>query len=161
MSKCLLPGRLGRKQGPCRCMRRSGLGLCLRTRGVHTSPWGLLRGREGPGCSPHRGSRPTISPDPSFTCSILSYPSDVFPTIFLGLFFFLLCKSISCCVSSPGTFCFFNWGKIHIKSNHFREFPGGPVARTPCSHCQSPGSVPAWGTRILQARGAPPPHPRK
>ena len=31
------------------------------------------------------------------------------------------------------------------------EFPGGPVARTWCFHCWGPGSIPGWGTKILQA----------
>ena len=33
----------------------------------------------------------------------------------------------------------------------FREFPGGPVVRTRCFHCHGPGSIPGWGTKILQA----------
>ena len=32
-----------------------------------------------------------------------------------------------------------------------REFPGGPAVRTWCFHCGSLGSVPGWGTKILQA----------
>ena len=32
-----------------------------------------------------------------------------------------------------------------------REFPGGPVARTPCFHCRRPGVNPWSGTKILQA----------
>ena len=31
------------------------------------------------------------------------------------------------------------------------EFPGGRVVRIPGIHCQGPGSVPGWGTEILQA----------
>ena len=34
-----------------------------------------------------------------------------------------------------------------------REFPGGPVVRTLRFHCWGPGSIPGWGTKILQARG--------
>ena len=41
------------------------------------------------------------------------------------------------------------WGCV-IKSQ-LREFPGGSVVRTPCSHCQGPGSIPGRGTKILQA----------
>ena len=33
-----------------------------------------------------------------------------------------------------------------------REFPGGPVVRTPCFFCQAPGSIPGQGTETLQAR---------
>uniref|UniRef100_A0A4W2I0J8 Apolipoprotein E n=1 Tax=Bos indicus x Bos taurus TaxID=30522 RepID=A0A4W2I0J8_BOBOX len=31
-----------------------------------------------------------------------------------------------------------------------REFPGGPVVRTPCFHCHGPGCNPWLGTKILQ-----------
>ena len=31
------------------------------------------------------------------------------------------------------------------------EFPGGPVVRTLHFHCQGLGSIPGWGTKILQA----------
>ena len=31
------------------------------------------------------------------------------------------------------------------------EFPGGPVVRTRRFHCRGPGSIPGWGTKILQA----------
>ena len=34
--------------------------------------------------------------------------------------------------------------------NIFREFPGGPI-RTQCFHCEGLGSIPGWGTKILQA----------
>ena len=30
-------------------------------------------------------------------------------------------------------------------------FPGGPVVRTQHFHCQGPGSIPGWGTKIRQA----------
>ena len=38
------------------------------------------------------------------------------------------------------------------------EFPGGPVVRTWCFHCQGLCLTPAWETKILQAvcRGAAP-----
>ena len=32
------------------------------------------------------------------------------------------------------------------------EFPGGLVVRIPGIHCCGPGSVPAWTTKILQAK---------
>ena len=32
-----------------------------------------------------------------------------------------------------------------------REFPGGPVVRTRCFHFWGLGSIPGWGTKILQA----------
>ena len=32
-----------------------------------------------------------------------------------------------------------------------REFPGGPVVRTQCFHCQSPGSIPGRGLKTSQA----------
>ena len=41
------------------------------------------------------------------------------------------------------------WGCV-IKSQ-LREFPGGSVVRTPCSHWQGPDSIPGQGTKILQA----------
>ena len=31
------------------------------------------------------------------------------------------------------------------------KFPDGPVVRTLCFHCRDPGSIPGWGTKILQA----------
>ena len=33
----------------------------------------------------------------------------------------------------------------------WREFPGGPVVRTPRSHCRGLGSIPGQGTKIPQA----------
>ena len=33
---------------------------------------------------------------------------------------------------------------------HFREFPGGPGFRTQCFHGHGQGSIPGWGTQILQ-----------
>ena len=35
--------------------------------------------------------------------------------------------------------------------NVIRDFPGGPVVRTLCSHCQGPGLIPGWGTKIPPA----------
>ena len=32
-----------------------------------------------------------------------------------------------------------------------QDFPGGRVVRTLCFHCRGPGSVPGWGTKILEA----------
>ena len=31
------------------------------------------------------------------------------------------------------------------------EFPGGPVVKTPRSHCRGPGSTPGWGAKIPRA----------
>ena len=33
------------------------------------------------------------------------------------------------------------------KSRQRWDFPGGPVAKTPCSHCRGLGSIPGQGTR--------------
>ena len=38
----------------------------------------------------------------------------------------------------------------HIKRCS-REFPGSPVVRTQCFHCQGPGLIPEQGTKIPQA----------
>ena len=35
-----------------------------------------------------------------------------------------------------------------IKNVLYREFPDGPVVRTPCIHCHGPGSTPGRGTKI-------------
>ena len=42
---------------------------------------------------------------------------------------------------------------LSIKSR-IEDFPGGPVAKTPCSQCRGPGSTPDQGTRshMLQQR---------
>ena len=37
------------------------------------------------------------------------------------------------------------------KLDKFREFPGGPVVKTWCFHCQGLGSIPGQGTKTLQA----------
>ena len=34
---------------------------------------------------------------------------------------------------------------------YFRKFFGGPVVRTQRFHCQGPGSITGWGTKIPQA----------
>ena len=43
---------------------------------------------------------------------------------------------------------------VHIKKKkkklHFREFPGGPGFRTQRFHGLGQGSIPGWGTKILQ-----------
>ena len=39
---------------------------------------------------------------------------------------------------------------IHIQKV-MTESPGGPVVRTWHFHCSGPGSIPGWGTKILQA----------
>ena len=46
-----------------------------------------------------------------------------------------------------------SWGSRH------REFPGGPVVRTPRSRCWGLGSIPCWETKIPQAAWHPPPLP--
>ena len=38
-----------------------------------------------------------------------------------------------------------------IIKNKVLGFPGGPVVRTQCFHCGGLGSIPGWGTKILQA----------
>ena len=48
---------------------------------------------------------------------------------------------------SPGKPCDIILNKKIID---WREFPGGPVVRTQCFHCSCLGSVPGWGTEILQ-----------
>ena len=30
------------------------------------------------------------------------------------------------------------WGRLLLEAQHFRDFPGGPVARTPHSECRGP-----------------------
>ena len=40
-----------------------------------------------------------------------------------------------------------NFGQVVLT----RECPGGLVVRTLYFHCGSPGSIPGWGTKILQA----------
>ena len=48
--------------------------------------------------------------------------------------------------------------RVHFFKNtnkqkkNFREFPGGPVVRTWCFHCQGLGSIPGWGTKIPQGK---------
>ena len=37
------------------------------------------------------------------------------------------------------------------EKNSEEEFPGGPVVRTWCFHCQAPGPIPRRGTKTLQA----------
>ena len=38
-----------------------------------------------------------------------------------------------------------------IKIRSVKEFPGGPVVRIRRFHCYSPGSIPGWETKVLQA----------
>ena len=33
----------------------------------------------------------------------------------------------------------------------YREFPGSPVVKAQYFHCQGLGSIPGWGSKILQA----------
>ena len=35
------------------------------------------------------------------------------------------------------------------KDKYLRDFPGGPVGKTPHSQCKGQGSIPGWGTRYL------------
>ena len=48
------------------------------------------------------------------------------------------------------------WRDMHlsIDTGHSWEFPGGPVAKTPCCQCRGLGSIPGQGTRshMLQLR---------
>ena len=41
---------------------------------------------------------------------------------------------------------------------YFRDFPGGPVVKTPHFHCRGMGSIPGWGTNIphIKKHGPPP-----
>ena len=46
-------------------------------------------------------------------------------------------------------------GKVFVpgkKKYPCGEFPGGSVVRTCCFHCHGLGSIPGWGTKILQAK---------
>ena len=40
----------------------------------------------------------------------------------------------------------------------YRDFPGGPVAKAPCSQCRVPGSIPhqGIGSHMLQLRPVQP-----
>ena len=37
------------------------------------------------------------------------------------------------------------------KKKKKKEFPGSPAVRTRHFHCQDPGQIPGWGTKIPQA----------
>ena len=41
--------------------------------------------------------------------------------------------------------------KEREKNRVKRDFPHGPVVKTPCFHCRGMGSIPGWGTKILNA----------
>ena len=41
--------------------------------------------------------------------------------------------------------------KIPNNKYKMKDFPGGPVVRTLRSQCRSPGLIPGWGIKILQA----------
>ena len=45
--------------------------------------------------------------------------------------------------------CFLN--NQFKKTTNFGDFPGGPVAKTPCSQCRGLGSIPGQGTRSQMA----------
>ena len=51
--------------------------------------------------------------------------------------------------------CWWGWGgdggRPGIKICHFRDFPGGPVIKTPVLHCRKYGFNPGWGVKIPQA----------
>ena len=50
---------------------------------------------------------------------------------------------------SVHTFCFINKEENNSTSqDSVRDFPGGPVVRTPRSHCQGLGSVPGPGPKF-------------
>ena len=54
-------------------------------------------------------------------------------------------------MTQENTMC---WGKavcFRRKRSSIREFPGGSMIRTQCFPCHGLGSVPGWGTTILQA----------
>ena len=104
---------------------------------------------------PRRSPGLTISSWPCIDMPHIVSPTSCFPNnILLCLFCFLLVYD-AVCHPLGLTFCFFNWSKIHIKSNHFREFPGGPVVRTRAFHCQGPGSIPGRGNKLSQATWHP------
>ena len=42
-------------------------------------------------------------------------------------------------------------GRPGIKIGHFRNFPGGPVIKTPIFHCREYGFDPGWGVKIPEA----------
>ena len=54
-----------------------------------------------------------------------------------------------------------------VKNWHFWKSAGSSVDRTQCFHCQGQGSIPGWGTKILQAllyslnNRSPPPTPNQ
>ena len=51
-------------------------------------------------------------------------------------------------------FSFYLWEGFNFKFKFLylrREFPGGPVVRTRCSHCHGLGSISGWGNKIPQA----------
>lgn len=41
--------------------------------------------------------------------------------------------------------------RVEVIKKQVREIPGGPVARTWRFHCWDRGSIPSWGSTILQA----------
>lgn len=42
-------------------------------------------------------------------------------------------------------------GRPGIKIGHFRNFPGGPVIKTPIFHCREYEFDPGWGVKIPEA----------
>ena len=50
--------------------------------------------------------------------------------------------------------CFSHWNLTNQMTNQkrkLREFPGSPVVRIRCFHCDDLGSIPCGGSKILQA----------
>ena len=43
---------------------------------------------------------------------------------------------------------FYIWKSIKVLCQNKGDFPGGPVVRTWCFHCQGPGLIPGQGTKI-------------
>ena len=61
--------------------------------------------------------------------------------------------SVSVRASSPYGRCSLwlaGWQWLKERTQRNWEFPGGPVVRTPSSHCRGPGFNPGGGTKILQ-----------
>ena len=49
---------------------------------------------------------------------------------------------------------------IQLEKCMLRDFPGGPVVRTPCLHCRGTDLIPGQGNKIPQAaQHSPPPPP--
>ena len=53
----------------------------------------------------------------------------------------------------PATWASPNPVKLTHKTNHHKDFPGGPVVKNPPSHAGDSGSIPGQGTKIPHAAG--------